>query len=85
MAQAVTAIRQLLDRDDGQDLIEYGLLAALIAIVAMAGVRRSATRFPMCSGRKLAQPSDFIVLATVAGGTGLGPPSTCGRAACPTR
>jgi Flp pilus assembly pilin Flp len=38
MAQAVTAIRQLLDRDEGQDLIEYAMLVALIAIVAMVGV-----------------------------------------------
>ena len=26
-------------REDGQDLLEYGLLASLIAIVALAGVR----------------------------------------------
>ena len=38
MAQLVTAIRQLLAREEGQDLMEYGLLAALIAIVAMVGV-----------------------------------------------
>jgi Flp pilus assembly pilin Flp len=38
MAQAVTAIRQLLDRDEGQDLIEYAMLVALIAFVAMVGV-----------------------------------------------
>jgi Flp pilus assembly pilin Flp len=29
---------RLLRRDEGQDLLEYGLLAALIAIVAMAAV-----------------------------------------------
>ena len=38
MAQLVTAIRQLLARDEGQDLIEYAMLVALIAIVAMVGV-----------------------------------------------
>ena len=38
MAQLVTAIRQLRDRDEGQDLIEYAMLVALIAIVAMFGV-----------------------------------------------
>jgi Flp pilus assembly pilin Flp len=38
MARMMTAIGRLLARDGGQDLIEYGLLAALIAIVAMAGV-----------------------------------------------
>jgi Flp pilus assembly pilin Flp len=32
------AVRRLVAREDGQDLIEYGLLAALIAIVAMIGV-----------------------------------------------
>jgi Flp pilus assembly pilin Flp len=31
-------IARLVSRDDGQDLIEYGLLAALIAIFAMVGV-----------------------------------------------
>ncbi len=38
MTQVLTAIGRLVQRSDGQDLIEYGLLAALIAIVAMAGV-----------------------------------------------
>lgn len=38
MAQLVTAIRQLLAREEGQDLIEYAMLVALIAIVAMVGV-----------------------------------------------
>ena len=38
MARMMTAIGRLVLRDEGQDLIEYGLLAALIAIVAMVGV-----------------------------------------------
>jgi len=38
MVQITTMIRRLARRDDGQDLIEYGLLVALIALVAMAGV-----------------------------------------------
>ena len=38
MARTMTTIGRLVLRDDGQDLIEYGLLAALIAVVAMAGV-----------------------------------------------
>ena len=38
MPHAMTTIRRVILRDDGQDLLEYGLLAALIAIVAMAGV-----------------------------------------------
>ena len=38
MQQMMTVIRRLVHRDDGQDLIEYGLLVALIALVAMAGI-----------------------------------------------
>jgi Flp pilus assembly pilin Flp len=36
-------LRQLRQREDGQDLIEYGLLASLIAIVALASVRMMST------------------------------------------
>jgi Flp pilus assembly pilin Flp len=32
-------LRRLKTREDGQDLLEYGLLACLIAIFAMAAVR----------------------------------------------
>ena len=38
MAQVMAAVGRLLLRDQGQDLLEYGFLAALIAIVAMAAV-----------------------------------------------
>jgi Flp pilus assembly pilin Flp len=38
MMRLIGAIERLARRDDGQDLIEYGLLAALIAVVAIAGV-----------------------------------------------
>ena len=38
MAQLMTAIGRLISSEMGQDLIEYGLLAALIAIVAMVSV-----------------------------------------------
>jgi Flp pilus assembly pilin Flp len=38
MVQMMTAIRRLVLQDEGQDLMEYGLLAALIAIVAIASV-----------------------------------------------
>lgn len=38
MTQLMTGIRHLLSHETGQDLIEYGLLAALIAIVAMVSV-----------------------------------------------
>jgi Flp pilus assembly pilin Flp len=39
MLQVMTVIRRLVHRDDGQDLIEYGLLVALIALVAIAGLQ----------------------------------------------
>jgi Flp pilus assembly pilin Flp len=38
MAQLMTGIRRLVSAETGQDLLEYGLLAALIAIVAMVSV-----------------------------------------------
>ena len=38
MEYVLTAIGRLLVVVDGQDLLEYGLLAALIAVVAMAGI-----------------------------------------------
>jgi Flp pilus assembly pilin Flp len=41
---AVAAFRQLADerfgREDGQDLLEYGLLVALIALMALGAVSR---------------------------------------------
>jgi Flp pilus assembly pilin Flp len=38
MARLMTAIGRLVSNETGQDLIEYGLLAALIAVVAMVSV-----------------------------------------------
>jgi Flp pilus assembly pilin Flp len=38
MTQVITAIRLLVQRTDGQDLLEYGLLVALIALVAVGAV-----------------------------------------------
>jgi len=38
MARVVARIKQLLLKNDGQDLIEYGLLAALIVLAAIVGV-----------------------------------------------
>ena len=37
-AAVVALVSQLVVRDDGQDLMEYGLLAVLIAVVALAAV-----------------------------------------------
>jgi Flp pilus assembly pilin Flp len=38
MDYVLTAIGRLVVVVDGQDLLEYGLLAALIAVVVMAGI-----------------------------------------------
>ena len=38
MKGIITALGRLVLRDEGQDLMEYGLLAALIAIFAVAGI-----------------------------------------------
>ena len=38
MARLITSLGHLARRTEGQDLLEYGLLAALIAVVAVAGV-----------------------------------------------
>ena len=38
MQRAWTFVRRLVRADQGQDLIEYGMLAALIAVVAVAAV-----------------------------------------------
>lgn len=38
MGRVVAAVGRLVLRDEGQDLLEYGLLAVLIAVVVMAGI-----------------------------------------------
>jgi len=38
MQQVLVAIRRLVRPDEGQDLLEYGLLAALIALLAFGAV-----------------------------------------------
>jgi Flp pilus assembly pilin Flp len=38
MGHVMRALKRLVTRDEGQDLLEYGLLAALIAVVAIVGV-----------------------------------------------
>ena len=38
MNRVLTMIGRSLAGDDGQDLLEYGLLAALIAVVVMTGI-----------------------------------------------
>jgi pilus assembly protein Flp/PilA len=36
MARLLDAVRRLIDDEDGQDLLEYGLLAVLIAVVVVS-------------------------------------------------
>lgn len=38
MHRVLPGVSRLVINDEGQDLLEYGLLAALIAVVAVAGV-----------------------------------------------
>ncbi len=38
MQQLIASVRRLVQEPDGQDLLEYGLLAALIAIFAVGAV-----------------------------------------------
>jgi Flp pilus assembly pilin Flp len=38
MQQVLFAVRRLVRHDDGQDLLEYGLLMVLIAILAIGAV-----------------------------------------------
>jgi Flp pilus assembly pilin Flp len=38
MQQVLVAVRRLVRHEDGQDLLEYGLLAVLIAILAIGAV-----------------------------------------------
>ena len=39
MDSVLSAVGRLVRRDEGQDLLEYGLLMVLIAIVALAAVQ----------------------------------------------
>jgi Flp pilus assembly pilin Flp len=43
MTRVLTTLAALRRRDEGQDLIEYALLAALVAIFATAGIRAVGT------------------------------------------
>ncbi len=38
MQRVLAVVDRFVRRDDGQDLLEYGLLVVLIAVVAIAGV-----------------------------------------------
>jgi Flp pilus assembly pilin Flp len=43
MAHVLVAAARMVRHQDGQDLLEYGILMALIAIIAMASVRTVGT------------------------------------------
>ena len=38
MQTMIAAFNRLVVHDDGQDLVEYGLLVVLIAVIAIAGI-----------------------------------------------
>ncbi|HEY1910913.1 MAG TPA: hypothetical protein VGG73_08325 [Vicinamibacterales bacterium] len=43
MARVIAAVKHLVHREDGQDLVEYGMLVALIVIVAIVSLSSVAT------------------------------------------
>jgi Flp pilus assembly pilin Flp len=43
MLNLYTRIKSLLSRDDGQDLVEYGYVTAILALAAIAGMQAIAT------------------------------------------
>ena len=44
MVKVTTRLRALMHRDEGQDLIEYALIAGLIAIVAVIAIGDAGTK-----------------------------------------
>lgn len=44
MVNVITRFRALMRRDEGQDLIEYALIAGLIAIVAVVAIGDAGTK-----------------------------------------
>ena len=55
MQHVLAGIGWFVRRDDAQDLIEYGLLAALIAIAAVAGVTQLGNAIYTTFWRTIAQ------------------------------
>jgi len=67
---AVAVLRKIADArrsEDGQDLLEYGLLAALIAVIAIGAVRRWGTPSTPSSGKSLPPTFNPAFAALVAG------------------
>jgi Flp pilus assembly pilin Flp len=47
----ITYLRALMNRDEGQDLLEYALLVALIALVAVGAIGLAGTNVNLIFGR----------------------------------
>jgi Flp pilus assembly pilin Flp len=55
MTYVISAVARFVRRDDGQDLLEYGLLVVLIAIVALAAVSTVGTTLNSVFWQPIAQ------------------------------
>jgi pilus assembly protein Flp/PilA len=55
MKHLIAAVARFVRRDDGQDLLEYGLLVVLIAIVALAAVTSVGTTINSVFWQPIAQ------------------------------
>ena len=55
MKHVISAVARFVRRDDGQDLLEYGLLVVLIAIVAIAAVTSVGTTINALFWQPIAQ------------------------------
>ena len=55
MQQVLAVVGRLVKQDDGQDLLEYGLLAVLIAIVAIGAVMTVGTTINTIFWNNIAQ------------------------------
>jgi Flp pilus assembly pilin Flp len=55
MTHVIAAVARFVRRDDGQDLLEYGLLIVLIAVVAIAAVTSVGTTINAVFWQPIAQ------------------------------
>jgi pilus assembly protein Flp/PilA len=60
MQQLIVAIDRLIREDDGQDLIEYGLLVVLIAVVALGAVTAVGTTINTLFWQVIAQATKAL-------------------------
>ncbi len=49
--ELITRLRAFVNRDEGQDLLEYALLVALIALVAVGAITLAGTNVNVIFGR----------------------------------